>query len=44
MWAKRVPHNLFHLAKKAGMGVRFLHFYSGEEHLNNYFNGLSSGM
>ena len=38
MWAKQVPQNLFHLVKKSGMGVRFLRFYSGEEHFNNYFN------
>ncbi len=31
MWARRVPQNLFHLAKKAGMGVRILHFHSGKE-------------
>ncbi|KAB0667409.1 pilus assembly protein PilZ [Oryzomonas japonica] len=32
MWAKKVPQNLFHLVKKSGMGVRFLHFQAGEEH------------
>ncbi|MBK5274520.1 MAG: PilZ domain-containing protein [Desulfuromonadales bacterium] len=37
MWAKKVPHNLFHLVKKCGMGVRFLHFHSGEEHFSDYF-------
>jgi hypothetical protein len=36
MWAKKVPQNLFHLVKKSGMGVRFLRFYSGEEHFNSY--------
>ena len=30
MWAKKVPQNLFHLAKKSGMGVRFIAFSSGE--------------
>ena len=36
MWAKKVPANLFHLVKKSGMGVRFLHFQSGEESFNNF--------
>jgi c-di-GMP-binding flagellar brake protein YcgR len=40
MWAKKVPQNMFHLVKKSGMGVRFLRFESGEEHLNNYFDNL----
>lgn len=31
MWAKKVPQNLFHLVKKSGMGIRFLHFHSGRE-------------
>lgn len=31
MWAKRVPPNLFHLAKKGGMGVRIVRFNSGQE-------------
>lgn len=31
MWAKRVPQNLFHLAKKGGMGVRIIRFNSGKE-------------
>lgn len=36
MWAKKVPQNLFHLVKKSGMGIRFLRFFSGEEHFNAY--------
>jgi len=40
MWAKKVPQNLFHLVKKSGMGVRFLRFQAGEDHLNNYFENL----
>ena len=31
MWARRVPQNLFHLAKKAGMGVRIIHFHAGRD-------------
>ena len=37
MWAKKVPQNLFHLVKKSGMGIRFLRFYTGEDHFNNFF-------
>ncbi len=44
MWAKKVPQNLFHLVKKSGMGVRFLRFHSGEEHLNSYFEELNTGL
>jgi hypothetical protein len=36
MWAKKVPQNLFHLAKKSGMGVRFLIFRLGEEHFQRF--------
>ena len=37
MWAKKVPQNLLHLVKKAGMGVRFLRFDAGESHFMSYF-------
>lgn len=36
MWAKKVPQNLFHLAKKSGMGVRFVRFQAGEEHFQRF--------
>lgn len=36
MWAKMVPQNLFHLAKKCGMGVRILRFVDGEEHFRQH--------
>lgn len=29
-WAKKVPANLVHIAKKGGMGVRLTHFEAGE--------------
>jgi hypothetical protein len=38
MWARKVPQNLFHLVKKGGMGVRFLSFEFGEEHLTAFFD------
>jgi hypothetical protein len=32
MWGKMVPQNLFHPAKKCGMGARILRFLSGGEY------------
>ena len=31
MWAKKVPANLVHIAKKGGMGVRLTNFETGEK-------------
>jgi len=31
VWGKRVPGSLIHLAKKGGMGVRILKFFSPDE-------------
>ena len=31
MWAKKVPHNMFHLVKKSGMGVKIVKFHQGLE-------------
>lgn len=42
MWAKRVPANLFHLAKKCGMGVRFLRFRTGEDAFDDYFEKIAT--
>ena len=42
MWAKKVPHNMFHLVKKCGMGIRFLRITSGEEHLRGFVESISS--
>lgn len=41
MWAKMVPQNLFHLAKKCGMGVRILRFLDGEEHFRRHCNRMT---
>lgn len=30
-WAKKVPPHLIHMVQKAGMGVKILKFFSGEE-------------
>jgi hypothetical protein len=40
MWAKKVPQNLFHLVKKSGMGIRFLHFQAGEDHFRRFFEEI----
>ena len=42
MWAKKVPQNLFHLVKKSGMGVRFIHFHCGEDAFNYYFESIAT--
>lgn len=42
MWAKKVPQNLFHLVKKSGMGVRFLHFNCGENAYDDFFEGIAT--
>ena len=39
-WAKKVPPNLIRLANKAGMGVEFIHFESGEQALTDYLATL----
>lgn len=42
MWAKKVPHNLFHLVKKSGMGVHFLRFISGENAFDDFFESIAT--
>lgn len=42
MWAKKVPQNLFHLVKKSGMGVCFLHFHSGEAAFDDFFESIAT--
>lgn len=42
MWAKKVPHNLFHLVKKSGMGVHFLRFLSGEDAFDDFFEKIAT--
>ncbi|MFZ4854934.1 MAG: PilZ domain-containing protein [Desulfuromonadaceae bacterium] len=41
-WARKVPQNLFHLAKKCGMGIRFLCFLSGEEAFHAYIKKIAT--
>ncbi len=42
MWARKVPANLFHLAKKGGFGVRFLRFHAGEGDFDDYFESIAT--
>jgi len=42
MWAKKVPANMLHVAKKGGMGVRFLQFHTGKEIFERYFEELAA--
>ena len=42
MWAKKVPANLFHLVKKSGLGVRFLHFNAGEAAFDDFFENIAT--
>lgn len=42
MWARRVPQNLFHLAKKGGMGVRIIRFHNGRDHYEMLCSSLSA--
>lgn len=41
MWAKKVPGNLFHLVKKSGMGVRFLHIHAGEAAFSDFVESIA---
>jgi hypothetical protein len=41
MWAKKVPPQLIHVAKKGGMGVRITRFVSGESDYNMLCEELS---
>lgn len=38
-WSKKVPPNMIHLVKKAGMGVKIVRFVSGEEDFTNFILG-----
>ena len=39
-WAKKVPANLVHIAKKGGMGIRFTQFEAGEQDYNQMISEL----
>jgi len=37
-WSKKVPPNMIHLVRKAGMGVKILHILSGEEDFKRFLH------
>ncbi len=39
-WAKKVPPNMLHLARKCGFGVKILNFSSGEENYRKFLDEL----
>jgi len=41
-WTKKVPPNMIHLAKKAGMGVKILRVESGEEDFRRFLEGAQT--
>jgi Tfp pilus assembly protein PilZ len=41
-WSKKVPPNMIHLVKKAGMGVKILHFVTGEEDFRQFILGTGT--
>lgn len=43
-WSKKVPPNMIHLVKKAGMGVKILHFISGEQGFMQFLFGTQAAV
>lgn len=41
-WSKKVPPNMIHLVKKAGMGVKIVRFVSGEEDFRRFILGTQT--
>jgi len=41
-WSKKVPPNMIHLVKKAGMGVKIVRFVSGEEDFRYFILGTQT--
>jgi len=41
-WSKKVPPNMIHLVKKAGLGVKILHFVAGEEDFIRFLLGTQT--
>ncbi|MDD2337456.1 MAG: PilZ domain-containing protein [Geobacteraceae bacterium] len=41
-WSKKVPPNMIHLVKKAGMGVKILRFVDGEENFMQFVLGTQT--
>lgn len=41
-WSKKVPPNMIHLVKKAGMGIKILRFVTGEENFRHFILGTQT--
>jgi hypothetical protein len=41
LWGKKVPAQMIHLARKGGMGLKFIAFQAGEAAFKAYVAGLS---
>jgi Tfp pilus assembly protein PilZ len=41
-WSKKVPPNMIHLVRKAGLGVKILHFVTGEEDFMRFLLGTQT--
>jgi len=41
-WSKKVPPNMIHLVKKAGMGIKILRFVNGEEEFRSFILGTQT--
>lgn len=41
-WSKKVPPNMIHLVRKAGMGIKILRFVSGEKDFRSFILGTQT--
>lgn len=41
-WSKKVPPNMIHLVKKAGLGVKILNFVAGEQDFMRFILGTQT--
>jgi Tfp pilus assembly protein PilZ len=41
-WSKKVPPTMIHLVNKAGLGIKFLDFVSGEEEFRQFLAGAQT--
>lgn len=41
-WSKKVPPNMIHLVRKAGMGVKILRFIAGENDFRQFLLGTQT--
>ena len=41
-WSKKVPPNMIHLVRKAGLGIKILSIESGEENFRHFLQGAQA--